>query len=109
MSNEDQRPTSDFPEENLTPVRRHTESQALIRLQQENTGPVDQLDGPEIEPLVPLLSPTPSARLRWLPWLIIGLLLALGVGLWVRHLSSGKRTSGPVESTTKTSSTDEGE
>lgn len=107
MSNEDQRPTSDFPEENLTPVRRHTESQALIRLQQENTGPVDQLDGPEIEPVLPLAAaPT---RLRWLPWLIIGLLLALGVGLWVRHLVSGKPANGPVESTDKTSQSDEGE
>ncbi len=107
MSNDDHRPTSDFPEENLTPVRRRSESQALIRLQQENTGPVDQLDGPGIEPLVPLQSPVPTPRLRWLPWLIIGLLLALGVGLWVSHLGSGRRASGPVESKDKTPQSDD--
>ncbi|PKN24249.1 MAG: hypothetical protein CVU65_12250 [Deltaproteobacteria bacterium HGW-Deltaproteobacteria-22] len=92
MSNHDEKPTSDFPEELLTPVRRHSESQALIRLQQENTGPVDQLDGPEIEPLTPLSSPKP--RGRWVPWLIIGLLLALGVAIWVRHLASDRDPTG---------------
>jgi hypothetical protein len=109
MSNDDHRPTSDFPEEKLTPVRRRSESQALIRLQQENTGPVDPIDGPEVEPLVNLQVSTPATRLRWLPWLIIGLLLALGVGLWVRHLGTGKRASGPVTAPDKAAQDDEGE
>ncbi len=92
MSNHDEKPTSDFPEENLTPVRRHTESQALIRLQQENTGSVELLDGPEIEPLTPLSRPTP--RTRWIPWLIVGLLMALGVAIWVRKRSSDNHPTG---------------
>jgi hypothetical protein len=92
MSTDDQRPTSDFPEEDLTPVRRHTESQALIRLQRENTGPVEQLDGPEIEPLTPLSAPEP--RMSWLPWLIIGLLLVAGIALWVYQQASDKQPSG---------------
>lgn len=82
MSNHDERPTSDFPEEHLTPVRRHTESQALIRLEQENTGPIDPLDGPEIEPLVPLTNGHRGPRLGWLPWVLIGSLLILGVAIW---------------------------
>ncbi len=107
MSNHDEKPTSDFPEESLTPVRRRSESQALIRLQREHTGPIVQLDGPEIEPLTPLSrSKSPT---RWLPWLIIGLLLAGGVALWVRHLVSEKPSSGPNATATNSSTSDEGE
>jgi len=106
MSTPDEKPTSDFPEENLTPVRRHTESQAIIRLERESTGPIVQLDGPDIEPLTPLSRPKP--RTQWLPWLIIGLLLALGIGLWVYRVSD-KPARGGQTPATESSNSNEGE
>jgi len=107
MSIHDEKPTSDFPEENLTPVRRHAESQALIRLRRENTGPIVQLDGPDVEPLTPLSRPTD--RTRWIPWIIIGLLLTLGVALWVRHLVADKPSLGGQTTSTDSSTPDEKE
>ncbi len=109
MSNHDERPTSDFPEELLTPVRRHTESQALIRLEQENTGPIDPLDGPEIEPLVPLANGHRSARLGWLPWALVASLLILGVVIWVLRARDDDKPSRTPASTTATPSDDNAE
>jgi len=108
MSNHDEHPTSDFPEENLTPVRRHTESQALIRLERENTGPIEQLDGPEIEPLVPLANGHQGSRLAWLPWALIGSLLLLGVVIWVLRAKDTDRPSrAPAWTTISPSSADD--
>lgn len=78
----DPKNTSDFPGEDISPPRRRSESQAIIRLQRESVDSISDIDGPEVEPLSPLTTMAKKRARAWLPWVLILLGLLAGLLLW---------------------------
>lgn len=99
--------SSDFPGEDVTPPRRRSESQALIRLQRESADSISEIDGPEIEPLTPFSTMTKKRTRVWLPWVLILLALFVGLLFWIRHISRSA-SSGPLPHPTPSESTNSG-